>query len=238
MCHAIHFHRMFVWVPTNFDPCSCTRSHLYILIKHWHFYDDSSQCQRQNIRLLCWAKNRDSIILSKRFICTNIIVGNTPISIFAAWDTVQRRHAVLSIALFLCRATKSRQKLFLDSVQIEINLSALLLFLPSPETVSLVKVFSARGQPQRPPSHLKVHTASYHFWEIVKFVNLGVIYFSLVLPWQPTMDCWRSWVDLKVLGRNIRSVVIRLRRISNRTWTSGVYSRFFSCCFTPHHDHS
>ena len=163
MCHAIHFHRMFVWVPTNFDPCSCTRSHLYILIKHWHFYDDSSQCQRQNIRLLCWAKNRDSIILSKRFICTNIIVGNTPISIFAAWDTVQRRHAVLSIALFLCRATKSRQKLFLDSVQIEINLSALLLFLPSPETVSLVKVFSARGQPQRPPSHLKVHTASYHF---------------------------------------------------------------------------
>ena len=33
-----------------------------------------------------------------------------------------------------------------------------------------------------PPAYLKVHTAPTIFWEMVKFVALGVLYFSLVLP--------------------------------------------------------
>ena len=41
------------------------------------------------------------------------------------------------------------------------------------------------------------------FWEMVKFVDLGVLYFSLVLPWQP-MGCRRErWVLLKIPRRDI-----------------------------------
>ena len=40
------------------------------------------------------------------------------------------------------------------------------------------------------------------FWEMVKFVDLGVLYFSLVLPREPTMGSLRPSVDFKGLGRN------------------------------------
>ena len=40
------------------------------------------------------------------------------------------------------------------------------------------------------------------FWEMVKFVDLGVLYFSLVLATEPTMGSLRPCVDFKGLGRS------------------------------------
>ena len=39
------------------------------------------------------------------------------------------------------------------------------------------------------------------FWEMVKFVDLVVLYFSLVLATEPTMGSLRPCVDFKGLGR-------------------------------------
>ena len=38
------------------------------------------------------------------------------------------------------------------------------------------------------------------FWEMVKFVDLGVLYFSLVLPWQPTWVAGGPEWTLRALG--------------------------------------
>ena len=52
---------------------------------------------------------------------------------------------------------------------------------------------------RRSPLNSPLHPAI--FFGSVKFVDLGVLYFSLVLPGQPTLGCpWPS-VEFKVLGR-------------------------------------